>query len=1364
MDNTFAANNGLVFALYIEGQYCFFEQIVFSQGVGMVPEMEVQIPATSYIKRIPDKSAAHLLFMDVNEPVPRPYVWFEGEVHNKDFQKTATGSRSFIIRIAHITNILDKIKFTFLRPDEYMEEVISGEDETQVLVANVSGTIFEQFQPQTLMQLSSEDERYAVSNQKSPAKFDIHDYVRLSLVQLGIVARNSLVSEQYNIKALDKYNFIPEKFDPNVLPTDRFYHPTTGTGENTHPKGSRLQWADLLNAIMQYYYASMIAREGGQMTYMEMVTHLLQIFAHEFMINSAPRKFNQTLQVKPSTVFAPVPTCNIIYPIHQTAYRYNEPYDQKPTRMLQITHSPVLSKEQERGFRRFLRQFAPKELSDLFKLYEKTLDENKLSGNVPGETVMEAIKKTLRDQLYPNDKEKKFSLVTEEERRRGIIESRNEIPGYLTSAMEIALTDPKDFNKAQNISGVTFQYDPRYNPQTRFYQSEITNLTDDMENALKYKYFDPILRTLEKSNVNKSDLASNVLGFVPKRITIVSTRDFALPIRINLADKTTTNYENYKAHYIIDSTGIHLNPAYGRYYGLFKEAEGALPYAFYLDANLATAVDSTGKPVKIVSAAYTKGNNSVAFKDADVTKVSGFSSYKAKLADTVPALGSPNFLKEAKAWVAGTNHNVIIAVDYNNLEDASTKIKDNVGKVCALIALLSFSDIDSFPITNMRYYGIDDKSQIDDGTLDGVIASFKTSLAKYQNDFNADSNIKKAREDSQKSINKYSAIVGLTDAQPVGSTNQGTPAVNINTGEGNNEKQKANDVKEPKIVDNKSTANIVNLTKTDLLVSKNTLNNSMSALSEKFTPPIDTFATPKVGVMQVNSLNNSIKDTAQSLTKIKDATGKAASKLSADQWQATLTAIALKSQTIAEADTKIKQIKSTGKQIMETANKLSKEADAAAQKMAQIHETAAQTLKTTLDAKINSIGADSKKQIDAQVEKVNKLKAQLAKVTEQAAKIASDPYGQLINQISSAQASLVEQNKAQQDLVARLRLQVAETLFVKPDPTKSVKSTLPSEQKFDREDVVVFYAQPLVDYFFLYNRFLSSTVDVSMVANPFITHGYNALILDNASADEQIHLLGFVSMVVQIIAPSSLNTRVRMDIVRRGDDLETIDINVPGESLTKTDILAGAGLAQTFAQQVDKFKVDDIIGDTIPETDSAGKLKVDPSDGTIYRQKYFKQLEKVPFFGGEFSTELLQDGTNRSICDETFEELLGPGVKMARALDIEANQFGIADLKTAYRQTRRIFQTCRVNPPTSKSQQGRFQTDLQSTYDQYYFEAPSVVSYVFPGDKNLFPEEISCPWINSSKENRTKELIRLHTIQCRKGIPQVGISEQILGS
>ena len=540
-ERIFRAVDTSEWGLYIEGQRCPFTMLQISYGDGQIPMLSGSIPAVesigsngiSYsVRNLPPNSKIVAIHKNaiLNQAFPSFEVRFIGELTSPGFTRNAS-DKGYSFRAQHFTYNLRGVSMTALEPGAYLESVITGQpEEGSNLELTISGTVFEKFSPKAIAEISSIAED----------KLTIHDFVKHSLGLYIAKAIKSPTSLAHPVQAAVHYGM--------------FEHLYTSTEKDT-----KMDWKKLYQLIMHYTYMDLVPKiSGTRLSYLEMIQTMCQLFLQTVDIDPSPRKYQQTILTKPDMAFLPPPKCNVILPIYTTNYTYHEEWERKATRLIQI-QQPA-SGIDAAILRKYMRTVSPPALRDKFQAYANASTESDRN---------------------------KLDLTTEEEKVRGIVESYNDIPAFISASFQV-LTEDKDATKngkrstGTSLVGAAVPQQIVDNGTQIDYYADMPIKESDRERIFKKAFLHEKLLRLETGLDVIDDNTFNAGGGMA-----ISGTNKCVPMRIYVID--TTSAYGCPANYIIDANGK-VTLKLGRYFHLFHEPKG-LPIAIKLAKTKDTILD-----------------------------------------------------------------------------------------------------------------------------------------------------------------------------------------------------------------------------------------------------------------------------------------------------------------------------------------------------------------------------------------------------------------------------------------------------------------------------------------------------------------------------------------------------------------------------------------------------------------------------------------------------------------------------------------------------------------------------------------------------------------------------------------------------
>lgn len=1104
-ERIFRAVDTSEWGLYIEGQRCPFTMLQISYGDTQIPMLSGSIPAMesmgsdgrSYsVRNLPPNSKIVVIHKNaiLNQAYPSFEVRFIGELTSPGFTRNAS-DKGYSFRAQHFTYNLRGVSMTALEPGAYLESVITGTpEEGSNLEAIISGTVFEKFSPKNIADISGipEDE------------LTIHDFVKGSLRLYIARAINSPTSQAHPVQAAVNYGLY-----------EHLYASTA--------KGEKMNWKRLYQLIMQYTYMDLVPKiSGTRLSYLEMIQTMCQLFLQTVDIDPAPRRYQQTLITKPDMAFLPPPKCNVILPIYTTNYTYHEEWERKPTRLIQI-QQPA-SGIDAAILRKYMRTISPPALRAQFEVY------------------MNASSDAERN---------KIDLTTQEEKIRGIVESYNDIPAFISASFQV-LSEDKDATKRGKRSTGT-QLKGAAVPQ------------EIVDNGAQIDYFENMpIKEIDREHIFKKAFLHERLLRLETGVDVVDDNMFNtgggkaiagsnryVPMRIYLID-TGSFYGSAVNYKVTDDGGIQLK--IGRYFHLFQEPTG-LP----LGVKLAKSKDT-------IAELKAKRNPQFTEPCLYFPQTGGPAGTQA-LAENINADPSeaPSNEALAKGTSGGTHYSLIVQAPLKNLKESKTRDK-LIDLLCTLCTFCGISMTQGI-ITLFDEYGSTFEFKGGEGVADLSTKMLKAALADE---------LTKASMALQAEMDKaYADYLKSINAQPVEANQAGAKG----TKGGNTTKPVATNFA---IVDTfrvlvptdplaPATTETPD-TKTEQTVITYTPDTGMSALTA-------TLASADIGYIAAFLRACNAVTKADNLWKgfilfMNTPAAGVVGKLGSKPYER-LTAYA---ETISELLLEEKAIAGEFKEILESSPSM-----------------ASFLLIVALGVKVftnDSAGNAASEVIRIVKSYKNSAPGDLAYGLLKAFEGSGTPIVQKFIQSYPTQFSPVGTVDADA-IYKALETLTGFTGDRTAEPIKSPVTTRPIGEKKDEtlEDKKIRYhalqteyIEPICDYYFYKNRHAPSVSDIQMPYHPFITPGYSALVID--ASPMQMHQYAYVHTVTHTITPESAWTTTGLSHVRRADEERWQEMAMTALPYDNTDIFP-LSAAEHAAQHSPFFS-----GEYTTEADTTGDLKL----------------------------------------------------------------------------------------------------------------------------------------------------------------------------
>lgn len=659
--NDFRPTSLEVFALYIEGERCPFNSINITMDENEVPIMQVSLPAGGEyttldgvyvtLRDLPPVTKVLALYKDTNwGTVPRFCSWGLFEVLAPGFEKSFA-EVNFQFTARHIMGNLEGLLLSALSPEAYLEEIVTGQQETSGQGKEVvfAGTVFELMQPELIASIVG----------KSKSSLNLQDFAKGAFFKFMQVALTGTARKAGPIQACEDYGL--------------FSHIYRNTNKDTV-----LNWGELYGQIMQYSYMQLMPRtDGVRIAFIDMLKQLGQLFMHHVDLMGAPKSYQKSIVIKPENVFMPPPVCNVIFPSLLSGFSYSEPWYSKPTRMVQVNHSSVGLDVP--ALYRYTRTISPPSLRDAFNKYRDSKDAQKDS---------------------------KFDLTTPEEKYRGLIESYNEIPAFVNAAFD-AIKQNKDGTytsegrKTRQTEGTGFD-GASSNTETSSSINYVSGMVIDkakLKTIFAKTLLHKTLLALEQGIEDLSSISSTDFLAGGRAIT-ANTKMQPKLIKLVFSPKAfpLTKWVT-SCTYSVSGSTISLNR--GRYFHIFEEPTDSFPSLIKFDKTKKEISDLRGETPS--SLPFLPIGSDQLLGDTSVIPLQDY-----KLKPETRILGNS---PEAKsAHIGGTQEAITIQIDSNDASSRATAGR-LIGALCEFCELSPEANIITLGETLKDYWVVDKSSQ-----------------------------------------------------------------------------------------------------------------------------------------------------------------------------------------------------------------------------------------------------------------------------------------------------------------------------------------------------------------------------------------------------------------------------------------------------------------------------------------------------------------------------------------------------------------------------------------------------------------------------------------------------------------------------
>lgn len=1219
MGEEFRSVAGNKASLYIEGVKVEYSSLTISYGAGgVIPELIATIPASSSKvvrgnkkigwRSLRPRTKVLVLVKDENwGEVPRFTVFFEGEIIGTGFSRVK-GDRNFNVRALHITNNFEGARLASISAGQGIREIISGENQESATVVQELGDMYMNFTPAILEKV------FGVSLKE----IDIYSFAKYAIKQFQRLVKSSNIKGIYPMRAIEEYKLGERLYDPHI-------NPSTGLKDPNYKDSTfKGKWTTIYNQILSSQITGLLPKLGERMNFLEMIRVLMQIFLHEFSILPNPKTFRNTLMVKPSNVFMEVPSCNVLYPILSGSYSFMDNWYSKPTRLIQISDPPLPASREV--IRKYVRNVAPGALAQKFDEYEK---------------------------LDPKDRPT-FDLFTEEERERGLVESYNDIPSFLTTVFQVIRNGNEDVKIDSDLTIKGFGFDAKAE-ESNFstIPEELTGSASEEDSAFKKLFLHKQFLLLENIPLSESNIRSSgkpvIRGsykFKPKRITII-------PSGLGLTGPS----------YSIQDGKLFRKR--GRFFNLFEEPINSLPLYLKTDYSLEEIqklhpdhplsiriVDSLAKPLSV--SPMSREEESIPPLEEAVKSVGGGSHYNLVVEID---LDSPSFLQANKdvlnkLCALTSLFCEIPSQNISYLGDFETLPADLVNKETELKTSLSIgieTEKANFErmaeLENSKRKGVTITTQ--KSTASSPSTSPSSLISSYLSETEGSAisaNLQPSLKPEQVKIEKEQ-IKQANPSSPLSSTHQRMVqmAKAIYPGRENLFVSEIRDATRGSILSPEELMAYL-LSKTNLITNF----GISEALEKEFS---GTSPQTQKWRYYIKNFSNSLKKISNSLdllaTKFPKIYGGILSNVGEKKaliWY--IGELSYKKGTREAINSYVRAVGEAGP-VLGRENSYSfsdlKEAK-------KIDEEALGALKRFLSLLLDKDSSETDTEI----------KSIYPEVAWQ-----SDPYYSL--------ASLIDFS-----LISRF---TSEILW-KEDPEKEVsdkEEEAKTQETNGYKNIYDQYCQPVAEYYFYLNRYSQSSLELNIAFNPYLTPGYSAILIDNS--EMQYHLRGYVVSVSHTFSPYGISTNVVLQYIRKEDINTIVELQ---ETASESKLLGGA-YPRT---------IQEMLNGRIPFFEGEYSSSEVDEEGLTPIQKTFQKTIGCGVWDGNLDPELLNNTDYLKVMENVRR-----GIQCAKVENIPEEKISekVALNNAAYENPSDIYFDWQNGdfPDTIKSKTVKFNSSLQ---------------------------------------------------------------------
>lgn len=300
------------FKLYVEDEECPFESVSISYGIGIIPEMIIQLVPFRILRDLAERTRVHLYFIDPVDQQQR--LLFDGEISGVGYTKNPI-SHVLTYTISHISRQLDEVLVSFFDQSSYAMSIPPLYIESSGAQLSLDYSMFEYGTLEKILSPGT-----ALSSDKIKSFQDIFKMFFKEIYK----TKNATID--YCKRKMDEWK-LEKRFV--VLPLAK--------------EGDSLDAAlTLKNFLESNDLMSMLRGEIKRLDGMHSVFGVLrevfsQVFYVPLIIPTAYLKNDeqvlQTILYKPQTLFVLPPVCNVVWPSMYNVFAYSRNFKSIPTRL-----------------------------------------------------------------------------------------------------------------------------------------------------------------------------------------------------------------------------------------------------------------------------------------------------------------------------------------------------------------------------------------------------------------------------------------------------------------------------------------------------------------------------------------------------------------------------------------------------------------------------------------------------------------------------------------------------------------------------------------------------------------------------------------------------------------------------------------------------------------------------------------------------------------------------------------------------------------------------------------------------------------------------------------------------------------------
>lgn len=332
------------YKLFIEGEECPFESVTISYGVGGIPEMIIQLVPYHILRKLGERTKAHLYFLDPIDGQLR--LLFDGEIRGEGYIKTPS-SRTLTYSVTHVSHYLDEILISFKDPWTFGLQSLGATKSPSSLQVYLqeratTNTIIEQY--------------FSAASLKDVKGKSFHDFFKnfITLILSGEEKEINDISEQLKDSSIStakkeklegQLKELKEKqpeairfFIAKAKEWNLFDRITVLPQQTGGLPDAAFTLEDFIKdeELLKFWREIGITTSGGVYSIFQLFNKVFQQIFYVPVVIPTPYYKGQALQsilYKPQSLFVSPPLCNVIWPSMYNSFSYSRDFKAQPTRM-----------------------------------------------------------------------------------------------------------------------------------------------------------------------------------------------------------------------------------------------------------------------------------------------------------------------------------------------------------------------------------------------------------------------------------------------------------------------------------------------------------------------------------------------------------------------------------------------------------------------------------------------------------------------------------------------------------------------------------------------------------------------------------------------------------------------------------------------------------------------------------------------------------------------------------------------------------------------------------------------------------------------------------------------------------------------